>query len=164
MTKYGIWTQQGQVLCPECASHVGKGMQMQMTYSIGFAYCDHCHKMIHAEESISREQHLVYAARQAGYADTYLVQTGGMCHACEITFKDFSDKQWCCSCTMQINPSDPGDYYWYTELYDDKYELVSERTATSEEEILNNIYWMQRNCCAIPNTNVEAEAGCDSSK
>lgn len=150
MTKYGIWTQHAQILCPDCARHVGKGMQQQMMYAVGSAYCDHCHKVIKADEALAREQHLIYVARQAGYVNTYMSQTGGMCHACEISFEDFAGKAWCCSCVMIINSSDPGEYYWSTEIYNSDCELVSERSASSEEEILSNIYWMQRNCSAIP--------------
>lgn len=150
MTYYGIWTQAGQILCPECAEHLGKGIKRQCTYASAKAYCDHCHRPIYVTEGLAQEQRLMYHARQASYYDSYMSQTGGMCHACEIRFTDFAGKQWCCSCVYYVNPQDPGECIWYTETYNYDFELESERTASSVDEILNNIYWMQRNCCAIP--------------
>lgn len=152
MTKYGIWTQQGQVLCPSCATKVARGMQKQMTYEIGKGYCDHCGRMVIVDERLAREQHLVRFLRRHDYPDSWLEQTGGMCHAATVTFEDFSGIAWTLNCTMQINPADPGDYYWYTELIDRSGDIVMERDAGSEEEIADNIYWMQRNSSPMPST------------
>ncbi len=150
MTQYGYWTQHAQILCPDCVEHVGHGMKQLMKYGIGTATCDHCHKSIKVEESLAEEQMLVYKARQTGYPDSYMDQTGGMCHNARISFIDFAGKQWCCYCSFYINPDDPGETTWFTEILDQDFDLVSERSASSIEEILSNIYWMQRNCSAIP--------------
>lgn len=158
MTKYGIWTQNAQVLCPECASQIGKGMKMEMRFATGKAKCEHCHKEILVDESLAQEQKLVYAARQASYANSWLSQTGGMCHAAEINFKDFSDRDWCCICTFHVNPADPDEYYWYTEIMAPTLFIEAERDASSIDEILNNIYWMQRNCCHIPTNTDTSDA------
>ena len=152
MTQYGIWTQSAQILCPECATHVGKGMQLQFMYASAKGYCEHCRKPILLAEEIAQEQRLMYWARQASYYDSWMDQTGGMCHACVINFQDFAGKQWCCSCTFHTNQNDPDENGWYTEIYNDCFDLVSEREASSVDEILGNIYWMQRNNCAIPST------------
>lgn len=150
--KYGTWTQQGQVLCPVCATKVARGKQLQMDYAIGKGYCDHCGRMISLDESLAREQHLVRFLRRHDYPDTWLAQTGGMCHAVEANFTDFAGVDWCLMCTMVINPQDPGDYYWYTELVDSSGDIVMTRDASSEEEINDNIYWMQRHCGPMPST------------
>ena len=152
MTQYGIWTQQGQLLCPSCATKVARGMQMRMDLEVGKGYCDHCGRMIVIDERLAREQHLVHFMRRHDYPDSWLVQTGGMCHSAEINFVDFSDTAWCLSCTMQINSQDPGEYYWYTELIDKHGDIVMERDACSEEEIAENVYWMQRHCGPMPST------------
>lgn len=152
MTKYGIWTQQGQMLCPSCATKVARGMQKSMTYAIGVGYCDHCGRTICVDESLAREQYLVMYMRRHDYPDSWLVQTGGMCHAAEINFVDFAGHEWCLLCTMNINPSDPGEYYWYTELMNKAGDILMERDASSEEEIKDNIYWMQRNCGPMPSS------------
>lgn len=146
MTRFGFWTQNAQILCPDCAHKIGKGMQQQMMYSTSIAICEYCHREILITPELAAEQKLVYEARRAGYVESWMSQTGGMCHAAEILFEDFDGHKWFCSCTYHI---DSGEYWWI-ETYSEQQELVSEREANSNYEVLDNIYWMQRNCCAIP--------------
>ena len=159
MTKYGVWTQAGQILCPECASQLGKGVKQKQTYASGEAKCEHCQRKILVDGSLAKEQELVYKARQNSYVDSWMQQAGGMSHVASISFTDYSGRQWSYLCTYQINPMDYGDTYWYTEVYGETGELLSERDASSIEEILENIYWMQRNCCIIPSTSCDKALG-----
>lgn len=34
MAQYGYWTQQAQILCPDCAGYIGRGMKQLMMYGI----------------------------------------------------------------------------------------------------------------------------------
>ena len=146
---YGVWTQHAQILCPTCARAIGQGIQFEQTHENSEGQCEHCGKPIVLNLSLAQEQHLMYEARQQGYPESHMVQAGGMTHNCTISFKDFHGDWWYMSCYCLENNN---SIEWTTEIADCHGEVVSYRDAMDVHEILQNVYWMQRNCMALPST------------
>lgn len=137
MTRQGVWTQQAEILCIDCADKVGHGMKMKMDGTAS-GKCEHCHTSITINEAIGREQHLMYLARQHGFTYSYMSQTGGMCHALEVTIQEPVFRHvYMFSITYQ------DDDEWYLEIYENQ-EMVAERTATSICEVLDYMMWVRR--------------------
>lgn len=137
MTRPGIWTQFAEVLCSDCADHVGHGAKMKMEGTL-IGFCDHCHAPIIVDEAIGREHELMYLARQAGFTYSCMSQTGGMCHALEITVQESAFRHiYIFSVTYQ------GADDWYMEIYENQ-EMIAERTASSMSEILDYALWVRR--------------------
>lgn len=135
MTRRGVWTQNAEILCDECAKHVGHGVKMMMDGS-AVAYCEHCHAPILCDEDIQQEQELQYLIRQVGFCDSYMAQTGGMCHALEVEV----------STTHQVylfSITSHRDDDWYIEIYEQN-DFAAGRTASSMQEIIEYVQWVRR--------------------
>jgi len=137
MARPGIWTQQAEVLCNDCADKVGHGMKMKMEGTL-IGYCDHCHAPIIIDEHIGREHELMYLTRQAGFTYSYMSQTGGMCHALEVTVQESAFRH---VYVVSITYQDADD--WYLEIYENQ-EMIAERTASSMSEIVEYLQWVRR--------------------
>ena len=97
----GLWTPFAQILCWPCHGYDVRQCGQTKVYSpdlpqlqpreIGdyeaVAVCDKCGTKIWLDEDVAREQEAVLALRKAGY-EASMQQTGGMCSAAGVLFKD----------------------------------------------------------------------------
>lgn len=79
----GTFTRNANVICRDCAN----GAKFELHPDGAVTTCDRCGAQIQVTKNVAKEHNLIEPLNALGF-DAHMEQTGGMCSACCIYFKD----------------------------------------------------------------------------